>query len=458
MSIRMNCPNCQGVIEAKEELIGAEALCPYCRKTVTVQKAPPRMEKIVLTPPDQEGARGNGEPKKPKAPKVVLPEAASDAGAKPVDGQTGFHVTTAAAAPVAAPVPLAVRVGKGGLVISKSGQHRDKRNRLAIMVKSLFRPGNPTDPGVVLTGLGAAALTYLLYKAIIFRLDEGNTLVRLLAGPSWVYYATVFFTMWAAVVLIVKYWKIATQQESLSYDLLPADRSAKITPSNVELIESHLKKLPLHPRKSFLIRRLLLALDNFKARKSVPEVGALLSAQAETDGAVVDSSYAMLKVLIWCIPILGFIGTVVGISQAVREFDQGIQAADADIRVIKSALGSVTNGLAVAFDTTYLGLILSMVIMFPTNSVQKAEEDLLSEMEEYCNENLLPRLATDEEPRGEDSLQFQETQRMLTSHQAALLEWQKRLENLETALLEKVVDTLQEVRKEMAAKDHVAKN
>jgi hypothetical protein len=98
------------------------------------------------------------------------------------------------------------------------------------------------------------------------------------------------------------------------------------------------------------------------------------------------------------------------------------------------------------------------VIMFPTNSVQKAEEDLLSEMEEYCNENLLPRLATDEEPRGEDSLQFQETQRMLTSHQAALLEWQKRLENLETALLEKVVDTLQEVRKEMAAKDHVAKN
>lgn len=456
MSIRLNCPNCHGVIEAEDELRGAEALCPYCRKAVKVEAPPPRVEKIVVTAGEAPATAGNGEAKpapKPKPASVApAPPTVPVAAAAPADA-----IKPAPAAAPAPPAPLAVRAGKGGLVISKSGQHRDKRSRLWIMLKSLVRSGAPTDPGVLLTGLAAAAITFLLYKGIIFRLDPGSPLVRLLAGPSWVYYATVYFTIWAAVVLIVKYWKIATQQASLSYDLLPADRAAKITPGNVELIESHLKKLPLHPRKSFLIRRLLMALDNFKARKSVPEVGAVLSTQAETDATVVESSYAMLKVLIWCIPILGFIGTVVGISQAVREFDQGIQAADADMKVIKTALGQVTNGLAVAFDTTYLGLILSMVIMFPTNSVQKAEENLLSAMDEYCNESLLPRLSTEDETRRDEPIELQETLRVIAGHQAALLEWQRRLENLETALLEKVTDTLGEVRKELAAKDGAAR-
>jgi DNA anti-recombination protein RmuC len=39
-----------------------------------------------------------------------------------------------------------------------------------------------------------------------------------------------------------------------------------------------------------------------------------------------------------------------------------------------------------------VALIMSLLVMFPTSSMQKSEEDLLNWVDEYCNENLLRRL------------------------------------------------------------------
>jgi len=63
-----------------------------------------------------------------------------------------------------------------------------------------------------------------------------------------------------------------------------------------------------------------------------------------------------------------------------------------DIEGIKESLGAITGGLGVAFDTTLVALMMSMMLKFPASSLQKAEEDLLNWVDEYCNENLLKRL------------------------------------------------------------------
>ena len=52
----------------------------------------------------------------------------------------------------------------------------------------------------------------------------------------------------------------------------------------------------------------------------------------------------------------------------------------------------MTTGLGVAFDTTLLALVMSIVIMFPASSLQKAEEDFLNRVEFYCDERLARRL------------------------------------------------------------------
>ena len=102
-------------------------------------------------------------------------------------------------------------------------------------------------------------------------------------------------------------------------------------------------------------------------------MAGLLASQSEIDATAVDSSYTFLKVCIWAIPIIGFIGTVQGISEAVAGFSGSLEAAR-DIDVLKNSLNDITTGLAVAFDTTLVALIMSLIVMFPMSSLQKAED------------------------------------------------------------------------------------
>ncbi|MEQ9068407.1 MAG: MotA/TolQ/ExbB proton channel family protein, partial [Gimesia chilikensis] len=164
-------------------------------------------------------------------------------------------------------------------------------------------------------------------------------------------------------------------------------------------LNDHVRTRPVDPRERFLVNRLLRGLEHFRVLKSSSEVSNRLQSQSEIDATAVDSSYTILKVFIWAIPILGFIGTVIGISAAVGGFSGGMDKAQ-DISALKESLGSVTGGLSTAFDTTLVALVMSMLVMFPSSSMQKSEEDLLNWVDEYCNENLLKRLKESEHGGG----------------------------------------------------------
>jgi flagellar motor component MotA len=114
-----------------------------------------------------------------------------------------------------------------------------------------------------------------------------------------------------------------------------------------------------------------------------------------------------------------------------------VQAAE-NLDVVRGALGKVTEGLAVAFDTTFIGLVLSIVVMFPIHTLQKAEDDLLSAVDQYCNENLLSRLAADSGVASADSPEADGSLRqVMNAHLTALQDCQRRLERFETVLGEK---------------------
>lgn len=104
-----------------------------------------------------------------------------------------------------------------------------------------------------------------------------------------------------------------------------------------------------------------------------------------------ESSYSVPRILVWAIPLLGFIGTVVGISKAVNGFSGFLQDAG-DVEQIKEGIGTVTGGLAVAFDTTLLALLLSVLVMIPLVLIERYESRLLLGIDIFINDKLLPRL------------------------------------------------------------------
>ena len=92
------------------------------------------------------------------------------------------------------------------------------------------------------------------------------------------------------------------------------------TTSNLRLFTAHIRSLPARTSDSFLINRVLRGIEHFGVRKSASEVATALSSQSDIDANGMYSSYTMLKFFIWAIPILGFIGTVIGIGAAVAGF------------------------------------------------------------------------------------------------------------------------------------------
>ena len=104
-----------------------------------------------------------------------------------------------------------------------------------------------------------------------------------------------------------------------------------------------------------------------------------------------ESSYSFPRILVWAIPLLGFIGTVIGISSAVNGFSGFLEQSES-VEQIKEGIGMVTGGLAVAFDTTLLALFLSVLVMIPLVLVERYESRLLLGIDVFINDKLLPRL------------------------------------------------------------------
>lgn len=154
-----------------------------------------------------------------------------------------------------------------------------------------------------------------------------------------------------------------------------------------------LRQHPLTERGNLLLRRCRGVLLGATGSTKPEELG-------RRDRDYMEGSYALVRYLIWAIPILGFIGTVVGISEAIQGFGltmqkafQG-QASEATLvaKALKENLPRVTGSLATAFDTTYVALLLSMPVMLLMTWLEKIEDNYLSDIEELWQQQILPQL------------------------------------------------------------------
>lgn len=132
-----------------------------------------------------------------------------------------------------------------------------------------------------------------------------------------------------------------------------------------------------------LIKRIIL---RFHSSRSIEQANLLLNTSLEFRAHEIEQQYAFLKYIVWLLPTLGFIGTVIGIMQGLTLI--GVEGTDQ----IESILTDVINLLAIAFNTTFVALILSAILMLLINLTQTYEENILNKTGQYCLDNLIGRL------------------------------------------------------------------
>ena len=140
-----------------------------------------------------------------------------------------------------------------------------------------------------------------------------------------------------------------------------------------------------------LFNRIERALLNLKNVGNLSDVSEMLRAQAENDESHMDSSYGLLSGIIWVIPILGFIGTVVGLSGAIGGFG-AVLNTDASVSSLRDGLAPVTSNLGIAFDTTFVALVLAMIVQMVMTCLRKQEELFLDACRDYAHVNIISRL------------------------------------------------------------------
>jgi len=86
------------------------------------------------------------------------------------------------------------------------------------------------------------------------------------------------------------------------------------------------------------------------------------------------TGFAVIRFLIWLIPSIGFIGTVLGIGNAL--LGTGAVLSDQQVEQ-QAAIQLIASRLGTAFDTTFIALIVSIPAMFLVNVVQRKEEELI---------------------------------------------------------------------------------
>ena len=261
-----------------------------------------------------------------------------------------------------------------------------------------WEEADPANPSVI-AAIGIGAVATLAWYGILFPFGVGaygsapansmDYIHDLFYERTWVNMLETFFFFWAMAILWLKMKKLRHQKDAMYLDVLPTDLGQEINGENVSHFINHLYGLPTRLRDSMMVNRIRKGLELFEVRQNNGEVSGMLDAQSNIDSARVGGSYALVKVFLWAIPILGFIGTVLGLSTAIGSIDL---SDTSNLDKIMGSIGNVTSGLGTAFDTTLLGLVLAMFLNFPMNALSKAEDDNLNSIDAFCSEVLLPRL------------------------------------------------------------------
>ncbi len=256
-----------------------------------------------------------------------------------------------------------------------------------------------TSINLLFAGVIGAGITIIFYLFIQLPGISGSYFYDIFCKRGIIQYATTFFFFWGIGILILKHIRIQSEKSSFDQDLLVLDPGTLIRQEDALQHIRKLKRLSSKERGKMLPNRVWHALVRFKLLGSAEKVDDMLKYQGEMDDASMESSYSFLKFVIALVPILGFLGTVLGISAAVAGFSAVISAAETSaeasgggVAAIQDALKNVTVGLATAFDTTLLALVMSAFLMLGLTIFQRKEEVLLNKIDEYCIENLLDRL------------------------------------------------------------------
>ena len=187
--------------------------------------------------------------------------------------------------------------------------------------------------------------------------------------------------LWGSYLILSKCRMILRDNYLFGVDLLEDEGGGDKFSVEI-MIEKLDTELSADRRSTPLIQTLRTALWRYAGTRNVQNLSDAVESSVEALAIRQDAENSMIRYLIWAIPSIGFIGTVRGIGEALSHADQALAGN----------IAGMTNSLGVAFNSTLVALLISLLLMFIFHQLQRLQDGQLVAIQAYCDQYLLARI------------------------------------------------------------------
>ena len=190
---------------------------------------------------------------------------------------------------------------------------------------------------------------------------------------------------WALAIMGYKANETLRERRLLDVELVPIAEGMRILPEDTREFARQVQALPEEQQKKLLPRALLNALRRFNTTRNIQDVSSSTNTVFESEAERLESELSMIRYISWAIPSIGFIGTVRGIGEALAQADKAVQGD----------IAGVTQSLGVAFNSTFIALLISIFLMFLVYQLQLLQERLVFDSQTYVDDKLIRHMKAD---------------------------------------------------------------
>jgi biopolymer transport protein ExbB/TolQ len=310
------------------------------------------------------------------------------------------------------------------------------------------KPAVPNPVRRSATTVAAFVVGLPLAAALLFALHVGplgNSILNRYVSHAVERVEVVLFCC-ALAALGAKLWQSLHERRVCQMDVVPPWDGKIVQPTEAPKLLAGLRRLPVLLQNTYLVQRVANVLDFLCQRQSAAELDDHLRTLTDNDSLALEASYSLTRFITWAIPILGFLGTVLGITGAI---------AGVTPEKLEKDISELTGGLALAFDATALALALTMITMFCSFLVERQEQGVLEDVDRYIDRHLAHRFERTSVEGGpiveavkQNTQTLLEATGQLVHKQAdiwaqALAETQKRMADFQTAQQEQLTKALE---------------
>lgn len=189
-------------------------------------------------------------------------------------------------------------------------------------------------------------------------------------------------TLWCLWLWVFRYRFFQDESFLLKTDFLQLKSLTEFSETTLDSMQARLQNLHRRIPGSNLLGGIETAIDELKTHANFKDATTAAHTHCDLHLEVLDSKLNITKYILWAIPSVGFLGTVRGIGQALARADEAI-AGD---------ISGVASNLGVAFNSTFVALFLSLLLMFISYLLQGREERLVAGFKGFVTVDLMPRL------------------------------------------------------------------